>query len=149
MDYWIIVTNDAKEEPGVKARDVLARRLEDGFYGISASARYRNWLSKDDIVVFYLAGRKEKLFVAEAKLAEQARPLTPMEQKQLCHGPAFGARGGIFLTDPKWWDNPIPLHQGLEVMPSLRRYSDNPGNAVRNTINKIQKDDYDALIALQ
>lgn len=148
MSYWIIVTNASKDEPSLGARDVLKRRLGDGFYGVPTSARYQRELFPGDKVIFYLAGGKEKVFVADGVLKSGVEPLSSEERNRLYHSPAFSATQGFYIEESHWWDREFPLALVRERVPKFKEYGKNPGAFMQGSIVPISREDYEAFMNL-
>ena len=149
MGYWLIITNDSKNEPTVSGRKVLMTRLGNRFYGVKESAANAKKLKPGDKVVFYVAGKQGGYFSANATLKTGLVELTREEKERLWHSPAFYASHGVFLEDDVHdWNKKVYLSKAIEEIASFNKFKNNPGNAVRGTIKSLSEEDYQALVSL-
>lgn len=71
MNTWLFVCADHVDGKNRKsAREVWNLRTKQRKWGLSTKTRNRSYLEKGDRIVFYLAGRNEKVIVGEANIKD-------------------------------------------------------------------------------
>lgn len=119
MNYWIFVAtnhSDAETDESFTAREILERRLADGFWGLRQRTPHRRNLQQGDRVVFY-EGRPASAFAAEAELDSASLEPDESERDRLSHGTQFfRPEYGVYLRNPEIWETRHPVD---ELAPEL------------------------------
>jgi hypothetical protein len=104
MNYWLFITTRQQTDGRiVTAKEVLTRRVADGFWGLAENAPNGRHLRKGDEAVFYL-GSPDMAFAASAALASDFFTLSHEQKQKYWHGKVFEAECGVLLDNAQLWD---------------------------------------------
>lgn len=149
MNYWIFVAtkhSDSETGENFTAREILERRLDDGFWGLRERTPHRKNLKQGDRVVFY-EGRPASAFAAEAELDSASLEPDEEERSRLSHDTDFfRPEYGVYLRSPEIWETKHPVD---ELAPELD-FIDDPSQwwlYLQGGIRQISEADYHRILS--
>ncbi len=146
VNYWIFIVKDHVHMGRViPAREVLADRVRNKFWSLSARARNLKKLEKGDKVLFYITESRERGFMGRGILAGLPHPITEEQRFHVIGEPSIGFDYAVDFEEAEIWDQVITLNQVKDKMPLLRRMR-NPSRAFRGAIRRITEEDYEAVV---
>ncbi len=146
VNYWVFVVKDHVHMGRIiPAREVLADRVRNKFWSLSARARNLKRLEKGDKVLFYVTEAQERGFMGAGVLAGSAHPMTEEQRFHVIGEPSISFEYAVDFDEAEIWDKLISLNSIKDKMPSLRGMK-NPARAFRGAIRRITEKDYEAVI---
>jgi hypothetical protein len=145
MNYWIfIATRQEKDGEIVTAKEIVTRRLADGFWGLSGNAPNISYLQKGDRIVFYL-GSPVMGFAASATLASDFFTLSDEQKQKYWHGKVYEAERGFLLANVQPWDTT----RRIKDLVTKLKFIENKENwfaYFRGSVRRISEDDYGTIV---
>ncbi|TCC52706.1 hypothetical protein E0H75_02825 [Kribbella capetownensis] len=133
MAQYIFNLVPADAANGQAVREVAARCLRPGMWGIDADEAYADELAPGDQVLIYL-GAPERVFIGRAELASAVHDWTPSEAQGYPGDPTRG----VSLAQIEEWDPPVPMQSVLSRIPSERARADFQTGVVLITPNEYE-----------
>jgi hypothetical protein len=145
MNYWSFVATQQQIDGGIAtAKEIVARRIADGFWGLAENAPNGRYLQKGDQVVFYL-GSPVKAFAASATLASDFFTLSPEQKKKYWHGKVYEAECGVLLENAQLWDANRPVNDLVAKLKFIEN-KENWFAYFRGSVRRISADDFRAIV---
>jgi hypothetical protein len=147
MNHWIFVVTKRKiGDQYCDPNKILEQRIEDKFWGLGTHTPNMKLLSKGDSVVFYVGGRGNMVFAAEATLTGKSFQLSPENKEEYRHNnPCYDSEYGVGLENAQWLDSPQAIRPLIQHLNFIRDQQ-NWGLSLRGSIIKLNKDDFERII---
>lgn len=134
MTYYLFTARRADSARASSTRDLAARLLGVGMWGLAADEPHRDALAPGDLVLIYL-GAPQREFVGRAEVASAARDWTPAEARAY----PGDSQSGVVLTRVEEWHPPVPVDAVLaRIDPAENARADFAAGVVRITHNEYQ-----------
>ncbi len=145
MNYWSFVATQQQIDGGIAtAKEIVARRIADGFWGLAENAPNGRYLQKGDQVVFYL-GSPVKAFAASATLASDFFTLSPEQKQKYWHGKVYEAECGVLLENAQLWDANRPVNDLVAKLKFIEN-KENWFAYFRGSVRRISEDDFHTIV---
>lgn len=145
-NYWVFIVKDHVHMGKIiPAREVLANRVANKFWSLSARAANLKKLQEGDNVLFYVTESGGKGFMGNGILAGQAHPMTEEQRFHIIGSPSIGFDYVVEFERAEMWPLMITLEQLRDRMPLLigRKM---PARVFRGSIRRITERDYEVVM---
>jgi hypothetical protein len=126
-------------------REQAAALLDAKMWGVGGDERHRAALAPGDLVLIYVATRRE--FIGCAELATAVHEWTPSEAKVY----PGDSTSGVALTDVEEWDQAVPMDvvvRRIDPTASSPLVQENAAKGFRKGVVLVDDDEYEAVLAL-
>ena len=147
-NYWVFIVKDHIHMGKViPAREVLANRVTNKFWSLSARAANLKRLQRGDRVLFYVTESTERGFMGRGVLAGPAHPMTDEQRFHIIGSPSISFDYAVEFEEAEMWPFMIPLDRLKDQMPLLlgRKAA---ARVFRGSIRRITERDYEVVMEI-
>jgi hypothetical protein len=141
MTTYILIANKAESLSGgyVSARELVERRLTANVWPLFQNTPHQNEVHLGDTLLVYLAGQRERRFVATATAlrVESARDYKADGPRALTNAPFKQLR----VSDVKWFEVPVPIAEVKDRLEFIPKGTPKWGCVLQRGMKKISKRD--------